>query len=50
VCPLCRNRSPVQSTDLEKLIEGLNAMVDPGRVIGLKVRSDGLSLPLIAVT
>jgi DNA-directed RNA polymerase subunit RPC12/RpoP len=30
VCPLCRNRSPVRSSDLEKLIEAWNAMVDPG--------------------
>jgi hypothetical protein len=30
VCPSCQNRSPVQSTDLEKLIEAWNAMVDPG--------------------
>jgi hypothetical protein len=29
VCPSCQNRSPVQSTDLEKLIEAWNAMVDP---------------------
>jgi hypothetical protein len=41
VCPLCRNRSPVQSTDLEKLIEASNAMVDPGGVIGLAARSLG---------
>jgi hypothetical protein len=30
VCPLCRNGSPVRSSDLEKLIEAWNAMVDPG--------------------
>jgi hypothetical protein len=31
VCPLCRNRSPLRSADLEKLIEAWNAMVDPGK-------------------
>jgi hypothetical protein len=30
VCPSCWNRSPVQSTDLEKLIEAWTVMVDPG--------------------
>jgi DNA-directed RNA polymerase subunit RPC12/RpoP len=28
VCPLCRNRSPVRSDDLEQLILAWNAMVD----------------------
>ena len=31
VCPLCRNRSPLRSTDLENLIEAWNAMLDPGK-------------------
>jgi hypothetical protein len=39
VCPLCRNRSPVQSTDLQKLIEAWNAMVDPGEWSGDVVAS-----------
>jgi hypothetical protein len=29
VCPMCRNRSPVRSSDLEKVIVAWNAMVDP---------------------
>ena len=31
VCPLCRNRSPLRSDDLEKVIEAWNEMVDQGR-------------------
>jgi DNA-directed RNA polymerase subunit RPC12/RpoP len=30
VCPLCRNRSPLRSDDIEKVIEAWNEMVDPG--------------------
>jgi DNA-directed RNA polymerase subunit RPC12/RpoP len=31
VCPLCRNRSPLRSDDLEKVIEAWNQMVDQGK-------------------
>jgi hypothetical protein len=29
VCPMCGNRSPVRSSDLEKAVILWNAMVDP---------------------
>jgi hypothetical protein len=43
-CPLCRNRSPVRSDDLEKVIAAWNAMVDPGERGGGRVIGCGLRL------